>query len=232
MSVGKKALIQLRNMIVLGEIKGGTRLAEIPTAKLLGISRQPVRIAFRLLEQEGLLTKNVGRGYTVTQISQKMIVDALAVRGVLEGLASRELAEKGLSKTQHTTLKDCLEQIDSLLVKERLNKTDIGLYHHYNLIFHDTIIQGANNQAIHQAIAINNHLPMASIQAMTFDESHYDLEIQRLRHAHVQHRLIYESLCHQEPVKAELLMREHSQVAILTSLNQHIVNDPTNEKVT
>ena len=57
MSSGQQVLLKLRKMIISGELEGGARIAEIPTAELLGVSRQPVRIAFRLLEQEGLLIK-------------------------------------------------------------------------------------------------------------------------------------------------------------------------------
>ena len=100
MSSGQQVLLKLRKMIISGELEGGARIAEIPTAELLGVSRQPVRIAFRLLEQEGLLIKNPTRGYTVREISGKLVHDALEVRGVLEGLAAKTLAEQGLSEEQ------------------------------------------------------------------------------------------------------------------------------------
>ncbi len=100
MSSGQQVLLKLRKMIISGELEGGARIAEIPTAELLGVSRQPVRIAFRLLEQEGLLIKNPTRGYTVREISEQLVHDALEVRGVLEGLAAKTLAEQGLSEEQ------------------------------------------------------------------------------------------------------------------------------------
>ena len=93
MSSGQQVLIKLRKMIIAGELEGGSRIAEIPTAEMLGVSRQPVRMAFRLLEQEGLLIKNPTRGYIVREISDDLIQDALQVRGVLEGLAAKTLAE-------------------------------------------------------------------------------------------------------------------------------------------
>ena len=61
MSSGQQVLIKLRKMIIDGELEGGTRVAEIPTAELLGVSRQPVRMAFRLLEQEA-----IGNDFAVT----------------------------------------------------------------------------------------------------------------------------------------------------------------------
>ena len=110
MSSGQQVLIKLRKMIIAGELEGGSRIAEIPTAEMLGVSRQPVRMAFRLLEQEGLLIKNPTRGYIVREISDDLIRDALQVRGVLEGLAAKTLAEKGITEEQKKTY-------DGLMVK-------------------------------------------------------------------------------------------------------------------
>ena len=47
----------LRKLIIDGRHPAGTRLAEIAVAEALGVSRTPVRLAFRTLEQEGLLQK-------------------------------------------------------------------------------------------------------------------------------------------------------------------------------
>jgi GntR family transcriptional regulator of vanillate catabolism len=55
----------LRQRIVDGRYPPGTRLAEIPVADALGVSRTPVRLAFRTLEQEGLLEKTGKRGLVV-----------------------------------------------------------------------------------------------------------------------------------------------------------------------
>ena len=45
---------RLRQWIIEGRYAPGERLAEIPVAEQLGVSRTPVRLAFRTLEQEGL----------------------------------------------------------------------------------------------------------------------------------------------------------------------------------
>ena len=58
---GQLVLIALRKMIASGELAAGERLMEIPTAELFGVSRMPVRMAFRTLEQEGLLVRFGGR---------------------------------------------------------------------------------------------------------------------------------------------------------------------------
>lgn len=224
MSSGQQVLIELRKMIISGEIPGGARMAEIPTAEMLGVSRQPVRMAFKLLEQEGLLLKNPTRGYTVREISPKLIQDALEVRGVLEGLAAKKLAEKGLSTQQKDQLMQCIIQIEPIFKKTELSNEDIEIYHYYNTIFHNTIIQGSDNIAIVQALSKNNQLPMASAQALTYDKNNPLSEIRRLHHAHIQHCAIFNALKNRDSARAESLMREHSHVVTLGDMMRSIFN--------
>ncbi|AZN68294.1 GntR family transcriptional regulator [Acinetobacter haemolyticus] len=228
MSSGQQVLIKLRKMIIAGEIEGGSRIAEIPTAELLGVSRQPIRMAFRLLEQEGLLIKNPTRGYTVREISGKLIHDALEVRGVLEGLAAKTIAEQGLTDQQKLTLQECIQEIEQLFNEHtEFGDAELERYHHYNVIFHDTIIQGAQNIALLQALAKNNQLPMASAQAITFDQTKALSEYRRLHYAHLQHCSIYDALLHRQAGRAETLMREHSSVVILGETLTGILSDET-----
>ena len=225
MSSGQQVLIKLRKMIIAGELEGGSRIAEIPTAEMLGVSRQPVRMAFRLLEQEGLLIKNPTRGYIVREISDALIQDALEVRGVLEGLAAKTLAEKGINEEQKKTLRHCIEQTEKLFEgKTEFGDDELEKYHHFNVIFHDTIIQGAGNIALMQALAKNNQLPMASAQALTYDQSRALSEYRRLHYAHLQHCSIYDALVQHQAGRAESLMREHSAVVILGETVKHILS--------
>ena len=50
-----RALLQLREMILAGELPGGTRIAELSIVEKLGVSRTPIRAALMRLAQEGLL---------------------------------------------------------------------------------------------------------------------------------------------------------------------------------
>lgn len=225
MSSGQQVLIKLRKMIIAGELEGGARVAEIPTAELLGVSRQPVRMAFRLLEQEGLLIKNPTRGYTVREISEKLVNDALEVRGILEGLAAKTIAEQGLTEEQKKTLQNCIVETEKLFDgKTEFGDHELERYHHFNVIFHDTIIQGAQNVALIQALAKNNQLPMASAQAITYDQTQALSEYRRLHYALLQHCSIYDALMHRQAGRAETLMREHSSVVVLGETLRNVLS--------
>jgi twitching motility two-component system response regulator PilH len=56
---------QLRRWLAEGRYAAGSRLAEETVAQDLGVSRTPVRLAFRTLAQEGLLESAGKRGYVV-----------------------------------------------------------------------------------------------------------------------------------------------------------------------
>ena len=120
---GQLVLIALRKMIASGELAAGERLMEIPTAELFGVSRMPVRMAFRTLEQEGLLVRFGGRGFQVRSVSANDIAGAVEVRGVLEGLAARLTAERGLSAEARAALELCLLQGDELFDKAFVPRT-------------------------------------------------------------------------------------------------------------
>jgi DNA-binding GntR family transcriptional regulator len=60
-----QVVLRLREMILRGDLRGGERVAEIPIAKRLGVSRTPVREALTVLAQEGLLDVAGKRGYQV-----------------------------------------------------------------------------------------------------------------------------------------------------------------------
>lgn len=65
MTTAVRAQLQLRELILSGELAGGSRIAELSMAEKLGVSRTPVRAALSRLEQEGLLEALPSGGYAV-----------------------------------------------------------------------------------------------------------------------------------------------------------------------
>jgi GntR family transcriptional regulator of vanillate catabolism len=204
----------LRHMILSGEFPAGERIAEIPTAKRLGVSRTPIRIAFRMLEQEGLLTKLGNRGYQVRAIDEEEIKGAIEVRGVLEGLAALHAAERGLSNDQKSRIQECLDQGDRLFNKGHITEKDMEIYQDINQRFHNEIISAAANPAINAALSRNEHLPFASSNAIAFDPDKLDREFKRLNFAHMQHHAVFDAISNRQGARAEAIMREHANATI------------------
>ncbi len=211
---GQGVLSILRQMILSGELPAGERIAEIPTAERLGVSRTPIRIAFRTLEQEGLLTKQARRGYHVREVTKEEISGSVEVRGVLEGLAAMQAAEKGLPQELRADLLQCLKQGDKLFSKGFVTEIDLEHYQDLNKRFHTAIITAAANPAIVAALSRNEHLPFASSNAIAIDPKRLDREFKRMNFAHMQHHAVFDAIENRQGARAESIMREHANATI------------------
>lgn len=85
---------QLANGIIAGNLRSGDKLVETKLGEQLGVSRGPVREAFRRLEQIGLVEKIPNRGAFVSTLTERDIEELYSVRELIEGLAARLLATR------------------------------------------------------------------------------------------------------------------------------------------
>jgi GntR family transcriptional regulator of vanillate catabolism len=204
----------LRQSILEGRFPPGTRLAEIPVSRALGVSRTPVRLAFRTLSQEGLLQRVGKRGLEVRAFTETDVSCAVEVRGVLEGLAARRLAEAGMPPPLLAQLQQCLTEGEQVLADGRLTARDVDRWSALNQRFHDTIVGAGGSRVIADAIARNNHLPFAAADSIAIDKRALPAEYRKLQLAQLQHRLIVEALQRGESARAETLMREHAYIGL------------------
>jgi DNA-binding GntR family transcriptional regulator len=82
----------LRNAIMEGSIPAGSRVAEPDLAERFGISRTPIREAFRQLESEGFLTVVPRKGAIVASLSARDVSEFYEVKAILEGYAASRAA--------------------------------------------------------------------------------------------------------------------------------------------
>lgn len=211
---GGTVVATLRQAIIGGRYPAGTRMAEVRIAEDLGVSRTPIRIAFRALEREGLLERSGKRGYEVRAFSQEDVLCAIEVRGVLEGLAARRLAQRGVPDAVRARLQACLDTGEGVLSRGELDERDIQAWTRLNADFHATLLQAAGSRVIADAISRNDHLPFASASSVVFDRSALQREYEKLRVAQLHHRLVFEALVEGESARVEALMREHAQIAL------------------
>src|SRR5436305_7100252 len=116
-----KTQLRLREMILAGELAGGSRIAELAIVEKLGVSRTPIRAALVRLEQEGLLEALPGGGFAVRTFSERDAADAIEMRGTVEGLAARLAAERGVPADVLVKARDCLAAIDAVLTRPALD---------------------------------------------------------------------------------------------------------------
>lgn len=107
-SLHGQVIAELRQAILTGRLKGGERLVEGKLADELGVSRNPVREAIRVLASEGLVDVAARRGASVAVMSDQEARETIEVRALLEGQNARLAArrhDKELIKRIETVLK-------------------------------------------------------------------------------------------------------------------------------
>lgn len=72
------------DLILRGEVVPGTPLRESQLQEWIGVSRNTIREALRLLERDGLVTYNAYRGVTVTELSREDVADLFRARLAIE----------------------------------------------------------------------------------------------------------------------------------------------------
>lgn len=132
-SLTELAYRQLRMELLDGQFAAGERLSVVALAGAMGMSRSPVRAAFERLSSEGLLSQiQGGSGAVVSAPSHEELLNALAVRAVLEGLAAR-LAAPQLTERDLTKLEQIHQNFESAVARDdtkRARRVDLE-FHQY-----------------------------------------------------------------------------------------------------
>lgn len=213
MSLQETVLMQLRDLVLRGEFEPGQRLAEQQLAERLGASRTPVRSSLVTLEQEGLVEANETGGYVVRPFTAQEVHDAIAVRGLLEGMAARLVAEHGVSRQLQGDLQACLDEGDRLLSANPLTLDSYAAYAAMNDRFHALILTASGNRALQRAVTLNNRLPFAPASAMLPMQGSVALDRDWMIYAHRQHHMLLTAMKRGEGTRAQALAEEHTQVA-------------------
>lgn len=212
-SLQTRVLVQLRDLILKGEFSPGERLTEIPLADKLKASRTPVRAALAALESEGLVEALASGGYVMRQITPAEIDDAICVRGHLEGMAARLIAERGMSSPVLSELKECLRDGDAVIEKNTLTIDDYTAYTQMNDRFHDLVIRGTGNGALARAIDQVNRLPFAAASALVPSPAAIEQGKKWLMIAHYQHHELVKAMEHRQGTRAQALAEEHVNIS-------------------
>jgi phosphonate utilization transcriptional regulator len=130
---------ELERMIIAGDLPAGGKLNEAAVAERLGVSRGPVREAFRALEESGLVRLEKNRGVFVRQISVDEADEIYEVRAALDEFVGRRVA---LTATPEQ-VRDLRARIERM--EKAAAKGDIDAYAAANLDFHDRLVELTGN---------------------------------------------------------------------------------------
>jgi len=131
----------IRDRIVSGSLAPGQRIVERELAAELGVSRIPIREAFRMLETEGFVSVVPRRGVVVRRLSRHDVEELFDVREALEVLAVRRATERA-SDAELTHLSRIVDS------GAKATTRDSGEAAASRETFHDEIIRLAHNELL------------------------------------------------------------------------------------
>lgn len=146
LTLREKIVETIRNAIVNGQLPAGTRVAEPDLADKFGISRTPIREAFRQLESEGFITVVPRKGAIVASLSAKDVADFYDLKAILEGYAARSAAKK-LTEKDIAKLEAVNRQMETAANKKEVRKV-LALHNE----FHDIFLKACGNEKLHSIV--------------------------------------------------------------------------------
>ena len=133
---------EIERRIVAGELSPGAKLNEADLATAMGISRGPVREAFRALEQAGLVQTEKNRGVFVRLVSLEEANEIYEVRAALESQIGRLAAERA-KPAQLERMRAIVKRMHSAG-----RKRDPDAYFPLNIEFHELLAEAAGNRSL------------------------------------------------------------------------------------
>ncbi len=152
----------IKTAIIKGKFKPGEKISEGELAESMGISRTPLREAFRKLENEGFIDIIPRKGAVVTEIDADETYDLYEIKSTLEGLAARlacvNMQDKDLDK---------LGKINKEL-RELIDKNDLEAFYKAHTRFHEGFVKLSGNRRLIQIISnLNDHFKRFGIVSLT-----------------------------------------------------------------
>ncbi|GAB7025801.1 GntR family transcriptional regulator [Geotalea toluenoxydans] len=146
LTLRERILETIRDAIMSGSLKPGEKVAEPELAERFGISRTPIREAFRQLESEGYLSVIPRKGAVVAAFSQRDVEEFYAIKSILEGYAARKACDNLTAK-----------ELDKLTaINQKLHHLaeagDIKNFFKVHNDFHDLFIKAANNDKLYEMV--------------------------------------------------------------------------------
>lgn len=152
----------IKTAIIKGKFKPGEKISEGDLAESMGISRTPLREAFRKLENEGFIRIIPRKGAVVAALDAEEAINLYEIKSTLEGLAARlaatHMKEKDIGK---------LEKINNEL-KELIDKNDLESFYKVHTRFHEGFVKLCGNKRLIQMISnLNDHFNRFGIISLT-----------------------------------------------------------------
>ncbi len=186
----------LRNSILDGKIEPGENLVETKLADDLGVSRTPIREAFRKLELEGLVSSVPNKGVVVKGISKQDTKDIFSIRMHLEPLAASWAALR-ITPDEITKLEENLQ-----LMEFYIKRGDLHQASKKNTDFHAIIFEAAKSNPLKQILnSLQEYVHLARLASLKNPG--------RPEKALDEHKCIFDAISAGNPDCAAECMKQH-----------------------
>jgi DNA-binding GntR family transcriptional regulator len=206
--------IRLRNLILDGVLPPGKPLLQLDLCEQLGVSRTPLREAFRILENEGYVrVSNGNKTLEVIDLSVEDMQELYAFREVVDGLAARLAAQRGVTPTELDELRAMTEAMDETApgASRTLSHAD----------FHARIAElSANKYAIGQIPMIRLTAQMMARRVRTLVELAPEHSAELLEEGTDDHRGVVAAIEARDGRLAEAIARRHLRKTMRSALLQ------------
>ncbi|MCM1048916.1 MAG: GntR family transcriptional regulator [Clostridiales bacterium] len=195
-SLSGRVFRKIREDILSGKYKEHEELKEVAIGEELGVSRTPVREAFRQLELEGLIQIIPNKGAYVTGITAKDVKDIYMIRSLLEGLCARLATEK-ITKEQMEEMEENI-----YLAEFHADKGHMDQMAELDNRFHDILYEACDSKLLEQLLK-DFHQYVLRVRQKTLSANI------RGRESNNEHRHIMEAIKAKDAAKAEELANKH-----------------------
>lgn len=196
----------LADQIVSGELAPGTRLDEAEVAKQVGLSRTPVREAFKALTAMGLLEHRPRKGVVVALPSRERIEEMFEVMAEVEATCAR-LAALRMTAAERRELEKC--HLQSLRLVRQGN---LSGYTEFNSDFHGLIYRGSKNSFLEETARSVRR------RVMPYRQSQFRV-VGRLGSSHAEHDEVVKAILRGDGDAAEKAMRQHVSKVTVASVD-------------
>jgi DNA-binding GntR family transcriptional regulator len=195
-SLATLAQQELERSIVSGRIAAGAKLNEVDVAAQLGVSRGPVREAFRALGAAGLVRIEKNRGVFVREVSLEEADEFYEVRAALEGLIGR-LAARRIAIDEIERLRALVRRMQQL----RGRRADD--YFALNVEFHEVLAAAARNRAL-----LANYRSVV-VQLDLYRRTTIRRGVEHSPQSTAEHEAIVDAVAARDEARAESLLVRH-----------------------
>ncbi len=187
---------RLRDDILSGKYEEHDELKEVAIGEEMGVSRTPVREAFRQLELEGLIKIIPNKGAYVTGITEKDVKDIYMIRSLLEGLCARWA-------TEHITAEQMEEMEENVYLAEfHAQKGHLEQLAQLDNRFHDILYEACDSKILEHQLK-DFHQYVLRVRRKTLANEN------RGPKSNEEHRGIMEAIKDKNPDLAQELAHRH-----------------------